>query len=62
LANYKVSANTNNSSNKKNTRTNQNGGGGRQIDQLSLFTFKYEFLKISVGIQTLLAAETYLGE
>jgi hypothetical protein len=34
----------------------------RKIDQLRLYTFEHKFLKISVGLQTVLAAETHLAE
>jgi hypothetical protein len=60
LANYRVSRNTNSSSNKKNTRTKHEKQ--RKIDHLRLFTFKREFLKTSVALQTVLSAETHLAE
>jgi hypothetical protein len=34
----------------------------RKTDQLRLFTFKHELLKISLRLQTAFAAETHLAE
>jgi hypothetical protein len=60
VANYRVSTNTNNSS--KTTQDKTKTNEQRISDQLSLFTFKPEFLKISVDLQTAFAAETHLAE
>jgi hypothetical protein len=43
--------------------TNSNSGKKtKKKDQLRLFTFKHEIIKISVHLQTSLAAETHLAE
>jgi hypothetical protein len=53
----------NSNSNKKNTRTKQtNKQKTGKLNWFRLFTFKHEFLKISVDSQTALAAETHLTE
>jgi hypothetical protein len=67
--NYRVSTNTNNNSNKttqdktnnkkqQKTKTKIQG----KINQLRIFTFTNKLLKISVYLQTALAAETNLTE
>jgi hypothetical protein len=53
----RIITNTHNS-NKANTRTKE--AKTKKMGQLSLFTFKCDFLKISVDIQATLAAETQL--
>jgi hypothetical protein len=62
VTSYRVSTHTNNS-NKTNTRENkQEKKEQRKLDQLRLFTCEREFLKISVDLQTALAAETHVPE
>jgi hypothetical protein len=60
MTSYRVSTNTNNS-NKTNTRIKQRKKEQRKVDQLRLFTCKRQFLKISVDLQTALAADAHLA-
>jgi hypothetical protein len=59
VANCRVSTNTKTTAIRKHKdKTNK----GNKNDQLRLFIFKREFLKISVDLRTALAAETHLAE
>jgi hypothetical protein len=57
VAIYSVSTNINSNSNEKNTRTKQT----KPLNQLMLFTFKRKFLRISIDLQSALAAEARLA-
>jgi hypothetical protein len=54
--------NTMRHSNKENTTTKQTKKNTNKIDQLKLLTFKREFLKISVELQTTFKPEARLAE
>jgi hypothetical protein len=57
VANYGVSSINSNETTQDKTHTHK-----RKNDQLRLFIFKNELLKISVSLQTAFAAETHLAE
>jgi hypothetical protein len=59
MANYRVSTNTNNSNK---TTQGKETTKQRKMDQLRLFTLKYDVLKIYVDLQTAFAADTHLAE
>jgi hypothetical protein len=61
MANYRVSTNTN-SSNKTTQDNKKKTIKERKMDQLRLFTLKHDLLKISVDLQTALAADTHCAE
>jgi hypothetical protein len=62
VANYRVSTNTNNSNKTTQDKTNKTTTKERKMDQLRLFTLKYDLLKISVDLQTSFAVEIHLAE
>jgi hypothetical protein len=64
MANYRVSTNINNSNKRteETTKTTKETKNQRKMDQLRLFTLKYDLLKISVDLQTAFAADTHLAE
>jgi hypothetical protein len=63
MANYRVSTNTNNSNKTTQGKTNKIATTKQtKMNQLRLFKFKDDLLKLSVDLQTAFAAETHLAE
>jgi hypothetical protein len=60
VANYRVSTNTNNSSKTAQDKTNKQTN--KKVVQLRPFKLKHDLLKISIDVQTALAADTHLAE
>jgi hypothetical protein len=63
MANYRVSTNTNNSNKRTQDKTTKRKTRKqRKVNQLRLFKLKHDLLKISIDLQTALAADTHLAE
>jgi hypothetical protein len=59
MANYRVSTNTNNGNKTTQDKKKQKQ---RKVNQLRLFELRRDLLKISINLQTALAAATHLAE
>jgi hypothetical protein len=62
MANYRVSTNTNSNKTTQDRQQKKERRKQRKVNQLRLFKLRRDLLKISINLQTALAADTHLAE